>query len=33
MKAIPIELRDANPYVWVYEFEVISKAEAMKESE
>lgn len=24
---------DANPYVWVYEFEVISKAEAMKESE
>lgn len=24
---------DANPYVWVYEFEVISKEEAMKESE
>lgn len=24
---------DANPYVWVYEFEVISKAEAMKESD
>ena len=24
---------DANPYVWVYEFEVISKAEAMKKSE
>lgn len=24
---------DANPYVWVYEFEVISKAEAIKESE
>lgn len=24
---------DANPYVWVYEFEVISKDEAMKESE
>lgn len=24
---------DANPYVWVYYFEVISKAEAMKESE
>ncbi len=24
---------DANPYVWVYKFEVISKEEAMKESE
>lgn len=24
---------DANPYVWVYDFEVISKSEAMKESE
>lgn len=24
---------DANPWVWVYEFEVISKEEAMKESE
>lgn len=24
---------DANPYVWVYEFEIISKEEAMKESE
>lgn len=24
---------DANPYVWVYYFEVISKSEAMKESE
>lgn len=24
---------NANPYVWVYEFEVISKAEAIKESE
>ncbi len=24
---------DANPYVWVYYFEVISKAEAMEESE
>lgn len=24
---------DANPYVWVYEFEVISKKEAVKESE
>jgi hypothetical protein len=24
---------DANPYAWVYDFEVISKSEAMKESE
>lgn len=24
---------DANPYVWVYDFEVINKSEAMKESE